>query len=255
MFFDIFLTVWKKHREHWKNQCRQWIRNRQSFYLGWCHRVLLDPDPSRCSDPRVKSPASCPRNVSSVGLGALEDYVLTRVPVSTQSQRTFPVSRASQGPCWRQVVADLLSLDQIEMKNRRRRSFNTEPTVIFFGGLLFPSYVCQTFSLSVPDSSHWVEPCAYWEGLTVPSRCPYVHIYACVEFFTFQKFKTFQLRRKKQTIFLTLSLKNKGKKVSLRIVSVACEVTGMKSREEFAPERRGWEISAHPERCRCCVSL
>lgn len=30
--------------------------------------------------------------------------------------------------------------------------------------------------------------------------------------------------------------------MSLRIVSVACEVTGVKSREEFAPERRGWEI-------------
>lgn len=38
--------------------------------------------------------------------------------------------------------------------------------------------------------------------------------------------------------------------MSLRIISVAREVTGVKSREEFAPERRVREVSTHPERCR-----
>lgn len=208
----------KKHREHWKNQCRQWIRNRQSFYLGWCHRVLLDPDPSRCSNPRVKSPASCPRNISSVGLsqpwcaGGLRSH--TGASINTKPKNFSSVKSVTQGPCWRQVVSDLHSLDQIEMKNRRRQSFHTEPTLIFFGGLFSRLMFFKLFRFQCQIAATESNLVHTEKGLQFPPvahMCTFMLVYAKR---VFQKFKTFQLRRKTNHLFNTVFKKQRQESVA-----------------------------------------
>ncbi len=129
------------------------------------------------------------------------------------------------------------------MKNRRILSFHKQ-SLFLGGGGRFPSYASN---VSFQCQRAVTGPCAYWEGLTVPSRSPYVYIYACSQskFLLFRSLRHFSSEGK-QTIFFNTVIKkqNKGKKVSLRIISVAREVTDVKSREEFAPERE-YEKSAH----------
>ncbi len=185
--------------------------------------------------------------------GAPDYYVLARVPVSTQSKITFSnVKSDTQGLCRRALVRfSRIKSEQSKMKNRRLLSFHTKPAIpIFFGGVSVPVLCFKRF-LSVPDSSHWTLCILRRAHSSLPLPvCAHLCLFT-KQVFTFQKFKTFSQKENKPS-FLTLSLKkkNKGKKVSLRIISVAREVTGVKSREEFAPERRVREVSTHPERCR-----
>lgn len=136
LFLSCFFDCMKKSTENIeKNQCRQWIRNRQSLsglmppssFGSWSQQVLQSKSQTSCQ-------LSLPHNVSSIG--APEYYVLTQVPVSTQSKATFSsVESDTQGP-WRHALVRFswIKSEQSKMKNRRLMSFHTKPAIpiLFF---------------------------------------------------------------------------------------------------------------------------
>lgn len=151
--FDFFDCMKKAQRTLKKSV--QTMDTKQAKFFIWADAteffwILIPADaPIRESKVLPAVPVTSPPSASG-GLRSRAGASINAKPKNFSS-----VKSVAQGPRWRQVVSDLLSPDQIEMKNRRRRSFHTEPTLICFFGFLFPSYVFQTISLSVPDSSHW----------------------------------------------------------------------------------------------------
>lgn len=222
-FFVLFLSFFffwqyeKKHREHWKNQCRQWIRNRQSLsglmpprsFGSWSQQVLQSES---------QRPANCPSPITSpllASYSALDDYVLTQVPISTQSKRTLSSVKSITQGLWQLVNFSQIKSVQSKMKNRRLLSFYTKPAIpIFFGGVSVPVLRFECF-VSVPDSSHWTlciqrRP---QSSLSLPV-CAHFRLFA-KQIFTFQKFKTFLAQKENKPSFLTLSLNKKQRQESV----------------------------------------
>lgn len=136
--------------------------------------------------------------------GAPDYYVLfTRVPVSTQSKIFFLVSRTTHN-----VRADVLWFDfpgsnQSKAKWKREEfcPFIPSQQSLFFGGGGSVPILCFKHFLSVPDSSHWTL-CILrraHSSLSLPI-CAHLCLFT-EQVFTFQKFKTFQLRKKTNHLF------------------------------------------------------
>lgn len=188
-------------------------------------------------------PAVPPRhNVSSVGLlqctGLLCSYM--GASINTKQKNSFQCQEHHT----RSVPADALwftfpgsSLSKAKWKIEDFCPFIPSQQFQTFLGVSVPVLCFQCY-VSVPDSSHWTLCILRRAHSSLPLPvCAHLCLCSQSKFSLFRSLRHFSTEGK-QTIFLTVLKKNKGKKVSLRIISVAREVTGVKSREEFAPERK-----------------
>lgn len=160
--------------------------------LGWCHQGLLDPDPSRCSNLRVNVLPTVPPPLRLLCWPPTVHWTTTflhRCQYQHKAKELFPVSRASHKVCDNWLTFPRSSRCKAKWKTEDFCPFiPSQQSQSFLGGFLFPSYALNVlFQCQIAAT----EPCAYREGLKVPSRCPYVHIFACLQ----SKFSPFRSLR------------------------------------------------------------
>ncbi len=153
-------------------------------------------------------PAGAPNWESNVlpagihrGTGLLRSYM--GASFNTKQNNCFQVSRTAH-----KVRADVLWI-VFPGSNQSKAKWKTEefcPFIpsqqsLFFGGGGSVPVLCFKHFLSVPDSSHWTLCILRRAHSSLPLP---VCVHLCLftkQVFTFQKFKTFQLRRKTNHIF------------------------------------------------------
>lgn len=206
--FELFLTVWKKAQRTLKKSVQTMDTKQAKFVWADATKffwILIPAGAPNWESNVLPAVPPSPHNVSSTGFlrgtGLLRSYM--GASINTKKNIFFPVSRVTH-----KVHADVLWF-VFPGSNQSKAKWKTEDfcpfipsqqSQSFFGGVSVPVLCIKRF-LSVPDSSHWTLCILRRAHSSLPLPvCAHLCLFT-KQVFTFQKFKTFQLRRKTNHIF------------------------------------------------------